>query len=431
MPLGLFKVVRKLSKLEQLINELCPNGVEFKTMGELGSFYGGLSGKSKEDFTDGNAKFITYMNVFSNSSLKLDTNDTVRIGENEKQNTVHYGDILFTGSSETLDECGMTSVLTENTDEKLYLNSFCFGFRFFEPKLFIPDFLKYVFRSTQVRKQISKTASGVTRFNVSKKKMEKVEIPIPPLAVQAEIVRILDNFTKLATKLITELTTELTVRKQQYEYYRDSLLTFGDEVEWKSLKECVLNTINIKWSENEGVEFQYIDLSSVNRDDNKISETQSIDSETAPSRAQQIVLKNDVIFGSTRPMLKRYCLINEIYHNQICSTGFCVLRANQDIILPKWIYFLISSTNFYKHVEKYQKGASYPAISDSEIKSYKIPVPQLQEQQRIVGMLDDFEKLCNDISERLTVEFKARGQQYEYYRDKLLTFKKKEVCADE
>ena len=212
-----------MTELERLIEEYCPNGVEYKTLGELGTFYGGLSGKSKDDFVDGNAKFITYMNVFSNIELNLDTKDAVQIGANEKQNTIEYGDVLFTGSSETPDECGMSSVLTKHTEEKLYLNSFCFGFRFYDKELILPGFSKYLFRSEALRKQIKKTASGVTRLNVSKKKMEKITIPIPPVEVQREIVRILDNFAELTA----ELTTELTARKKQYEYYRDTLLTFG------------------------------------------------------------------------------------------------------------------------------------------------------------------------------------------------------------
>ncbi|MDK2901846.1 MAG: type restriction enzyme subunit [Thermosediminibacterales bacterium] len=208
----------------ELIAELCPDGVPYKRLGELGYFYGGLSGKSKEDFTNGNAKFITYMNVFTNLAIDTDISDLVRIGENEKQNTVQYGDILFTGSSETLDECGMSSVLTEVSDEKFYLNSFCFGFRLKDNNLLLPDFSKYLFRSQNIRKQIKRTANGVTRFNVSKKKMEQVVIPLPPLPVQQEIVRILDNFTEL----IAELTAELTARQKQYEYYRDKLLSFKE-----------------------------------------------------------------------------------------------------------------------------------------------------------------------------------------------------------
>ena len=205
-------MVIEMNKLEQLINEFCPEGVEYKALGELGEFYSGLNGKSKDDFNNGNAKFITYMNVFSNPSLKIDIDDKVKIEKNENQNTIQYGDVIFTGSSETPEECGMSSVLTSTIDEKLYLNSFCFGFRFYDEKLMLPEFSKYVFRSSEIRKQIKRTASGVTRFNISKKKMEKVTIPLPPILVQEEIVRILDKFSELAA----ELDTELAARKQQY-----------------------------------------------------------------------------------------------------------------------------------------------------------------------------------------------------------------------
>jgi type I restriction enzyme S subunit len=159
----------------------------------------------------------------SNPSLKIDVLDRVKISENEKQNTVELGDVLFTGSSETPDECGMSSVLTKVSEEPLYLNSFCFGFRLFNKREFLPDFLKHLFRSSELRKQIKRTASGVTRFNVSKVKMAEVEIPLPPLEIQREVVEILDKFAQLTA----ELTAELQKRKKQYEHYRDKLLGFG------------------------------------------------------------------------------------------------------------------------------------------------------------------------------------------------------------
>lgn len=115
-----------MSRLDELIQELCPNGVEYKTLGELGKFFGCLTGKSKDDFIDGNAKFITYKNVYSNPTLRLDVKDRVKIADGEKQRTLQYGDVIFTGSSETPDECGISSVITVKTNEELYLNSFCF-----------------------------------------------------------------------------------------------------------------------------------------------------------------------------------------------------------------------------------------------------------------------------------------------------------------
>ena len=216
--------MKTMSKLDDMIKRLCPDGVEFKRLGDVGTFYGGLSGKSKADFVDGNAKFITYMNVYSNPSLNTNINDFVKVEEGEKQNKVMYGDILFTGSSETPDECGMTSVLTEQTDETLYLNSFCFGYRFNDVNNINPGFMKHLFRSHSLRKALAKTASGVTRFNVSKKKVANIEIPLPPMEVQEEIVRILDKFTELEA----ELEAELDCRKRQYEYYRDQLLSFDN-----------------------------------------------------------------------------------------------------------------------------------------------------------------------------------------------------------
>ena len=201
-----------MSKLEELIKELCPNGVEYKTLGELGEFYGGLSGKSKNDFVEGNAKYITYKNVYCNPATQLDIEDKVKVADGEKQNTIQYGDIIFTGSSETPDECGFSSVVTKIPNEKIYLNSFCFIFRLSDKNILLPDFSKHLFRSNEIRDKIGKTASGVTRYNVSKARMKNVAIPLPPLAVQWEIVRILDKFTLLSQ----ELAAELAARRVQY-----------------------------------------------------------------------------------------------------------------------------------------------------------------------------------------------------------------------
>ena len=191
------------------------------------------------------------------------------------------------------------------------------------------------------------------------------------------------------------------------------------------LCECVAKVDKIKWSNFNNIKLKYIDLSSVSRENHLIINTTYINEEDAPSRAQQIVRENDVLFGTTRPMLKRVSIITSEYDNQICSTGFCVLRADVKKILPKWIYYNIETTRFYDFVNTHQEGTSYPSISDSCVKSFEIPVPSLKEQQRIVDILDRFDKLCNDISEGLPAEIEARKKQYEYYRDKLLSFKKK------
>ena len=189
---------------------------------DIGYFYGGLSGKTKNDFIEGNKKFVSYMNVFTNSTICLDINDKVKISDGETQNKIAYGDILFTGSSETPNECGMSSVVTTEIDEEIYLNSFCFGYRFYNLDGISPKFFSFLMRSTLIRNEISKTANGVTRFNVSKKLLAKVNVFIPSLKVQQSIVEKLDAFESL----ISSLKEEIALRQKQYEYYREKLLTF-------------------------------------------------------------------------------------------------------------------------------------------------------------------------------------------------------------
>lgn len=199
-------------------------------MGELGSIFGGLTGKSKADFTDGNTRFVSYVNIFKNVAVDLETNDFVRVSEGERQRRLERGDVLFTGSSETADEVGMSSVITQDVNEPVYLNSFSIGYRLNDPAMLEPDFAKHLFRSHGMRSQIIKTASGVTRFNVSKARLAKVEVPIPEVSEQRRIAGILDKFEALTNGLNAGLPAELQARRQQYEYYRDKLLTFEEAV---------------------------------------------------------------------------------------------------------------------------------------------------------------------------------------------------------
>lgn len=420
-------MVIEMNKLEQLINEFCPEGVEYKALGELGEFYSGLNGKSKDDFNNGNAKFITYMNVFSNPSLKIDIDDKVKIEKNENQNTIQYGDVIFTGSSETPEECGMSSVLTSTIDEKLYLNSFCFGFRFYDEKLMFPEFSKYVFRSSEIRKQIKRTASGVTRFNISKKKMEKVTIPLPPILVQEEIVRILDKFTELAA----ELATELAARKQQYEYYKSSLLTFGNEIEWKSLGDVCIVQAGGTPSKNERL---YWENGNIKWLSSTVCKNQKNVDEITNYITEQGLLK------SSARMMKANTTLVALVGATIGKVAFLPFKAaiNQNIagiypindndLDPSYIYY--ACTMLYPKFLEFSSGKLAMA-NLSFVRNLKIPVPPLEEQQCIVDTLDHFEKLCNDISEGLPAEIEARQKQYEYYRDKLLTFKKKEAVENE
>ena len=200
----------------------CPRA----TLGELGKFYGGLKGKTKNDFGSSGARYISYKNVYENISTDFTWPDFVQVKEGENQLSLMKGDILLTGSSENMEESGLSSVVTKEPGEKAYLNSFSICYRLNDPSILNPEFSKYLFRSRLARKQIIRTAQGVTRFNVSKKKLANVTIPIPSLEEQQRIVDILDRFDALTTSLSEGLPAELAARRSQYEYYRDQLLTF-------------------------------------------------------------------------------------------------------------------------------------------------------------------------------------------------------------
>ncbi len=420
-----------MSKLEKLIQQYCPDGVEWKPLGELGDFYSGLSGKTKSDFTGGNEKFITYVNVFNNPSLKTDVPEKVKIAEGERQNTIQYGDILFTGSSETPDECGMSSVLTHKTEEKLYLNSFCFGFRFYNLSDKCPSFMKYLFRSTNIRKAICKTANGVTRYNISKKEFAKIEIPMIPLPVQEEIVRVLDAFTELQA----ELQAELQKRKQQYNFYRDNLLNFkninrgGQEIKWMRLKD-----VATQWYRGAGIK------------------REEVSNEGMPCiRYGEIHTSYNIWFkdcishtDETKQATKKYAEYGDILFaitsediplvgNSVAYLGKEKIMVGGDIVVmkhhqdPRYMAYALSTSDAIKQKGKGKVKSKVVHTNVPSLQEIVIPIPPMEEQQRIADILDRFDTLTNDLTSGLPAEIEKRRQQYEFYRDKLLTFKRKEA----
>ncbi len=163
-------------------------------MGELGTTYGGLTGKSKEDFGHGDARFVPYTNVFDNPIA-----DPTRLGEVEidmSQNRVLHGDALFTVSSETPEEVGMSSVWLSDLDN-LYLNSFCFGYR--QDGSFDSYYLAYMLRSKSVREDIELLAQGISRFNISKGKVMEVEVPVPDMEEQRRVGTLFYQLDNLIT----------------------------------------------------------------------------------------------------------------------------------------------------------------------------------------------------------------------------------------
>ena len=383
-----------MTKLDNLIKELCPNGVEYKTIEEVCEISRGIV-ISKDFIRDNAGEYPVYSSQTENegclgfiNTFKYDGEYLTWTTDGANAGTVFYRNGRFSITN----VCGLLKVIEKNLSSK---------FLYYALSISAPNYVN----------------RGMGNAKLMSNVMASIKIPVPPLPVQEEIVRILDKFTSLTA----ELTAELTARRKQYEYYRDALLTKDTKVEMKKLGELCQQISNIKWK-NEKNSFQYIDLTSVDRETHEIINTTKIDSSNAPSRAQQIVKENDVLFGTTRPMLKRSTFISKEFDGQICSTGYCVLRPNQEIVKPRYIYHHINSSLFYQYVETHQQGASYPAISDADVKNFTIPLPPLDIQQRIVNVLDNFDAICSDLKIGLPAEIEARKKQYEYYRDLLLTF---------
>lgn len=187
-----------------------------KTLNDLGKTYTGLSGKTKADFGSGKP-FIPYKNVFANTELNMSELEYVLLSDGEKQNTVKSGDIIFTTSSETPEEVGMSSAVLTDIGE-LYLNSFCFGFRIKNQNEFLPSFAKHLFRSFELRRAISSLAQGSTRYNLSKNEFLKISIQLPTKVEQERIVEVLDAVETAHSKeqkKLQNLRVEKSVLMQQ------------------------------------------------------------------------------------------------------------------------------------------------------------------------------------------------------------------------
>ena len=392
--------------------------VEWKTLDEISSIYGGLTGKGKADFENGNALYVPYKNIFNNIEVDFNNLETVNVSDDEKQYTIKYGDVLFTGSSETAEEAGMSSAVTTKTEQKIYLNSFSFGLRFNDDVELLPEFSKFLFRTLSIRKEIVKSASGVTRFNISKAKIENLKIPIPPLSVQTEIVKILDALTALTS----ELTSELILRRKQYEYYREKLLSFDS-----------LEQLNSGGGKKKLIDVAYFQ--------NGKGHEKNID-----ENGSFIVINSKFI--STNGTVKKYCndqlvplfkediliVMSDLPNGKALAKTFFVTEDNKYTLnqrigritvkeggglLPSFVNHFL---NRNKQLTKYDNGTDQTNLRKDQILDVVIPIPPLEQQQRIVSILDKFETLTNSITEGLPLAIEQSQKRYEYYRELLLNF---------
>lgn len=303
-----------MSKIEDLIKQYCPNGVEYKELGDVCQIEKGQQ--------------------LNKNSLKNGGEFPVMNGGISPSG---YWNEYNTGSNTIIiSQGGASAGYTQFMTVKFWAGAHCYTVK---PKEIFNKYLYYFIKNNQNILMSNQYGAGIPALN--KRTLETLRIPVPPMPVQEEIVRVLDAFTALEA----ELEAELEARKRQYEYYRNKLLTFdentteGRRIKFMQLGEVCRKVSTIKWKDNQNKEYKYIDLSSLNRNNNTIEETMIITNDNAPNRAQQIVKKDDVLLGTTRPTLRRYCIIPNEYDNQICSTGYCVLRADTNIIIPKYLCF--------------------------------------------------------------------------------------------
>jgi len=391
--------------------------VEWKKIEDLGPYFGGLTGKTKNDFIDGNAKFITYMNVFTNPALDISTTGVVRINKGEKQNKIQRGDILFTGSSETPEEAGMSCVVTEDLKEDVYMNSFCFGIRLNHPEQYNLGYLKHILRSNNVRKRISKAASGVTRFNISKSRFGKVLIPIPSFSEQTRIVDILDTFTAS----IDNLKEQIAQRRKQYEHYRDQLLDLeGKEgVEMKTIKD-VFDTRNgytpstsneLFWNDGIIPWFKMEDI----RDNGRILSDSYLHITPQAIKGKGLFKANTIILATSATIGEHALILVDFLCNQR-FTNFSLKKNYVQCVDMKYIYYYMFVIDEWCKQHVNQGG--FASVDMTGLYNLNIPLPPLSDQQRIVSILDTFEASIQNLEAQL----KEREKQYEYYRNKLLTF---------
>ena len=393
-----------MARLDKLIEELCPIDMEYLKIEEIADkiFAGGTPRTSIRSYYDGKIPWLRSGEINFNEITTTERTITEQGYDKSSAKWIKKNSVLIALTGATVARTGVNKIpLTANQSVCAIEVSDKINYKFL-----------YYFLANNYEYLRNRGQGALTSLTVSY--VKNILIPVPPLPVQEEIVRILDNFT--------ELTAELTARKQQYEYYRDELLTFGDEVEWKTLGEVsnktysggtprantpeFYNNGNIPWLRTQEVVF------------NDIYDTEiKITKKAIENSSAKWIPENCVIVAISGATAGRSA-INKIplTTNQHC---FCI-EVNPTKALYRYVFHWVSSN--YENLKSLGQGARGD-LNGRIISNFKIPIPPLAEQERIVSILDKFDALVNDISIGLPAEIGARQKQYEYYREKLLTFK--------
>ena len=386
-----------MNKIEELIQQLCPEGVQWKELGEVAEI--GTGNKNGNEAIENGtypfyvrSKFIKKIN-----SYDFDEEAIIIPGEGGIGEIFHY------------------------INGKYSLHQRAYRIHFLEEG--ISTRFEYFYMMVKFKEFIFQKAVVATVSSIRKPMIEKFQIPIPPLPVQQEIVNILDTFTQLEA----ELEAELEARKKQYEYYRNELLTFGDEVEWKTLGEVGEfirgNGLQKKDFTQSGV--GCIHYGQIYTYYGTFTHTtKSFVSEEAAKKFKK-AQKGDVIIATTSENVEDVCkTVVWLGDEEICISGETyIFKHTQN---PKYIAYYLQTPMFFNYKKQYITGTKVIRLHGNKLEKFPIPIPPLAEQERIVSILDKFDALVNDISIGLPAEIEARRKQYEYYREKLLSFDRAE-----
>ncbi len=403
-----------MTKLEQLIEQLCPDGVEYIRIGELSLYRRGSFPQpyGKKDWYDGEGAmpFVQVADIGSDMRLVDDTKRKISQIAQTKSVFAPKGSIVISLQG----SIGRIAI----TQYDAYIDRTVAIFYDIAESL---NKMFFVYQLQRVFSIKEKTARGSTIKTITKEEFTGFYIPVPPIEVQDEIVRILDTFSELTT----ELTTELTNRKKQYEYYRDSLLSDNNDLyaEVKTVGEISKFRRgsfpqpygNKEWYDGEGA-MPFVQVADIGDDMRLVENTKRKISKLAQPKS--VFAPKGSIIISLQGSIGRIAVTQ--YDSYIDRT-VAIFSDISDKLLPK--YFVYQLQRIFSIKEKTARGSTIKTITKEEFTSFPIPILPLVEQQRIVNILDRFDKLCNDISEGLPAEIEARQKQYEYYRDKLLTFK--------
>jgi len=383
-----------MSKLTELLTELCPDGVDYRLLNDTCVIKRGIR--------------VVRSQLKLEGTIPVYQNSLTPMGYHESSNCPANSSFIIAAGA--AGDVGYSQVPFWAADDCFYFDC---------PESLLERFLYYVLSSNQEYIYSKVRKASIPRL--ARNFIEDLKIPVPPLPVQSEIVQILDNFT--------ELTAELTARRKQYQYYLDTLLSGCDNVPKLSLSECCITIADGDHQPppktDSGIPF--ITISNINSYkkidfNNTMFVAQNYyDALDSKRKAQAGDILYTVVgsYGTPVYIDKNYKFVFQRH--------IAILRPNEKQIIPKFLYYAMQSSAFYRQAELAAVGAAQKTISLSSLNKMKVPVPSISEQAHIISIVDRFNALCNDLTSGLPAEIEARQKQYEYYRDKLLTFKEKEA----